>query len=95
MADILAFLATRPELAGINQKWVAPREPTSQAPAYWFNGSYTLDLIRDIETLSSKCHQLEGARDFGKLALYYQEIQGLAQELRERATYFETQKANA
>ena len=88
MEDVLKLIEREPELAEINRKW-APAKSTGTAPAYWFNKTYTADLLRDVVTLAELCTRLEASSEYKRLAVHYAELEDIAAELKMRAEHLE------
>lgn len=86
MEDVLALLEREPELAELNRKW-APAKSTGTAPAYWFNKTYTTDLLNDVSTLGGLCPKLEFEKKYQRLAVHYGELEDIAAELKARAEH--------
>ena len=87
MEDVLALMEREPDLAAINSKW-APAKSTGTVPAYWFNKTYTTDLLNDVATLGTLCGKLEGERAYERLSVHYGELEDIAAELKARAEHF-------
>lgn len=86
MEDVLKLIEREPDLVEINRQW-APAKSTGTAPAYWFNKTYTTDLLNDVATLRTLCGKLEAERAYERLSVHYGEMEDIAAELKARAEH--------